>query len=355
MKKEQFSNNRKAIIEKIKAERSNEEKKDKLSGVIRKVMELSSASPKRMEMNRLTSKNVEKNRLGAKRMKKTVPTIFITDDSKENVSLIKKREVSKKNKKSKGFFIKVIKKNQIIMFASALCLISVGYLAYNPMEETNFVSTTLDNSTLADIGDATFVSSQKIVEEVEKSSKNNRKNSNSDTMNGETIPENNTQKNTENTDVNGNTKDDVSKNSEANANVNQKEGNDNGVATNAQAIVQKEKNDYFVNSKIDREKMYSQMLESYQKILDNQTVSGEQKAIAAQEIAKINNQKNSIMIAENLIKTKGLEDVVIFINLDSISVIVKADVLTKEQIAQIQNIITRELNTEIANVHISTK
>ena len=248
-----------------------------------------------METNRLEAKRTE-----PKRMKKTIPTIFITDDSKENVSLIKKREVSKKNKKSKGFFIKVIKKNQIIMFVSALCLISVGYLAYNPLEETNFVSTTLDNSALADIGDATFVSSQKIVEEVEKSSKN-------------------------------------------------------GVNTSTQAIIQKEKNDYFVNSRIDREKMYSQMLESYQKILDNQTVSGEQKAIATQEIAKINNQKNSIMIAENLIKTKGLEDVVIFINLDSISVILKADVLTKEQIAQIQNIITRELNTEIANVHISTK
>ena len=298
---------------------------------------------------------LEAKRTEPKRMKKTVPTIFITDDSKENVSLIKKREVSKKNKKSKGFFIKVIKKNQIIMFASALCLISVGYLAYNPMEETNFVSTTLDNSALADIGDATFVSSQKIVEEVEKSSKNNAQNFNNSTINGEVVSENNTQKNIKNTDVDGNAKDDVTKKAAVDENANFEGGTDNGVTTSTQAIIQKEKNDYFVNSRIDREKMYSQMLESYQKILDNQTVSGEQKAIATQEIAKINNQKNSIMIAENLIKTKGLEDVVIFINLDSISVIVKADVLTKEQIAQIQNIITRELNTEIANVHISTK
>ena len=298
---------------------------------------------------------LEAKRTEPKRMKKTVPTIFITDDSKENVSLIKKREVSKKNKKSKGFFIKVNKKNQIIMFASALCLISVGYLAYNPMEETNFVSTTLDNSALADIGDATFVSSQKIVEEVEKSSKNNAQNFNNSTINGEVVSENNTQKNIKNTDVDGNAKDDVTKKAAVDENANFEGGTDNGVTTSTQAIIQKEKNDYFVNSRIDREKMYSQMLESYQKILDNQTVSGEQKAIATQEIAKINNQKNSIMIAENLIKTKGLEDVVIFINLDSISVIVKADVLTKEQIAQIQNIITRELNTEIANVHISTK
>ena len=32
----------------------------------------------------------------------------------------------------------MIKKNQIIMFISAICLVGVGYLAYNPMAETNF-------------------------------------------------------------------------------------------------------------------------------------------------------------------------------------------------------------------------
>ena len=120
-------------------------------------------------------------------------------------------------------------------------------------------------------------------------------------------------------------------------------------------IKDEEDEDYFINSRLDRDKMYSQMLESYQKILDNVNVSAEQKAIATQEISKINNQKNSIMIAENLIKNKGLEDVVIFINLDSISVIVKAEELSKEQIAQIQNIVTREIGTEIENVHISTR
>lgn len=269
-----------------------------------------------------------------KRMKKTVPTIFVTDDSKENVSLIKKRDFNTKNKKSRGVFIKVIKKNQIIMFVSALCLMGVGYLAYNPMEETNFVSTTLDNSALADIGDATFVSSQKIVEEIEKVKDN--------TVKSENTVSNSDSENEQNS---------ISSNNLGENNMN----TENTVNTSASLNEQKEKSDYFVNSKIDRDKMYSQMLESYQKILDNGNISGEQKAIAAQEITKINNQKNSIMIAENLIKTKGLEDVVIFINLDSISVVVKAEELSKEQIAQIQNIVTRELNVEIPNVHISTR
>ena len=113
--------------------------------------------------------------------------------------------------------------------------------------------------------------------------------------------------------------------------------------------------DYFTESKLTRDKMYSQMLESYQKILESSNLDEAQKQIASQEINNINNKKNAIMISENLIKNKGIEDVVIFVNDKSISVIVKASDLTEEQIAQVQNIIARELNAEIDNIHISTK
>jgi len=112
---------------------------------------------------------------------------------------------------------------------------------------------------------------------------------------------------------------------------------------------------YFTESRLTRDKMYSQMLESYQKILESSNVTDIQKQIASQEINNINNRKNAIMISENLIKNKGIEDAVIFINDKSISVIVKANTLTEEQIAQVQNIIARELNAEIDNIHISSK
>ena len=101
--------------------------------------------------------------------------------------------------------------------------------------------------------------------------------------------------------------------------------------------------------------MYSQMLETYQKILESTTISQEQKAISEQEIAKINQTKNAIMIAENLISTKGFENNVVFVNDESVNVVVKAEDLGTEQIAQIQNIISRELKVEIENIHISHK
>ena len=61
------------------------------------------------------------------------------------------------------------------------------------------------------------------------------------------------------------------------------------------------------------------------------------------------------MICENLISTKGFEDSVIFVNDTSVNVVVKGEALQPEQIAQIQNIITRELKVDITNVHISNK
>ena len=204
--------------------------------------------------------------------------------------------------------MKILKKNQIIIFVIALMLITAGYLSYTPKDNENtvIVSTTLDNTTIAGIGDATLVNSNNIVE----------------------------------SNISSNTVE------ETNANTIETNSEENNIET---------EDDYFTNSRLQRDTMYSQMIESYQKILENSTISEEQKSISSNEINKINETKNAIMIAENLIKTKGFEDVVVFVNSDSISVIVKKDELETADIAQIQNIITRELNANIEEIHISNK
>jgi len=61
------------------------------------------------------------------------------------------------------------------------------------------------------------------------------------------------------------------------------------------------------------------------------------------------------MICENLIKTKGFENNIIFVNSESISVIIGVNEIKQEEIAQIQNIISREMKSQIENIHISTK
>lgn len=117
----------------------------------------------------------------------------------------------------------------------------------------------------------------------------------------------------------------------------------------------KEENNYFEESKLERDKMYSQTLETYKEILNNSNVSEEQKAIVTQEITDLNKEKNAIMISENLIMTKGFSNCVIFVNIDSVSVVVENKELKTDEIAQIQNIISREIGVKMEQIHIMTR
>lgn len=208
--------------------------------------------------------------------------------------------------------IKILKRNQIIILVIALMLVSAGYLNY-VSNQTNETIPTVD---YAGIGDAKLVSSNAVDENEEEGLVPN------DEVLENTIIEQ-TEDESETTTTNSKTSQNV--------------------------------DEYFSTSRLNRETMYSQMLESYQKILESETISETQKSIAQTEIQNINNTKNKIMICENLIKTKGIEDLVIFVNDKSISVVIRIDELKQEQIAQIQNIIAREMQTEITNIHISNK
>ena len=129
--------------------------------------------------------------------------------------------------------------------------------------------------------------------------------------------------------------------------------NDEGQTTVTNTNV--ESDEYFSATRLQRDTMYSQMLENYQKIVDSNEISNDQKGIAIQEIANITKQKNGIMIAENLIKNKNFQDVVILVSNGSASVIVKSSSLNPDQIAQIQNIVCRELEIEVQKINISQK
>ena len=124
---------------------------------------------------------------------------------------------------------------------------------------------------------------------------------------------------------------------------------------NTNAEISENDDYYFEKSKLERNNMYSELLETYQEIYNNVNSTNEQKKDAIDKITLINNTKNSIMIAENLIKAKGFENLVIFVNDDSISVIVKSNELEQEKVAQIQNIISRELKVDADKIHISNK
>lgn len=221
--------------------------------------------------------------------------------------------------------MKFFKKNQIIIYVIALMLVAAGYLNYTSTEHdpNSIIQTTTDAEQLAgtkNIGDAQLVSG------------NVTTNTTEDTSATKNIS------NFENTTTN-----------EATNNLDTT--NTSNTVTTGGTV----KDDYFTKSRLERETMYSQMLETYEKVLNGINSLETQKQSASEEIKKINDTKNSIMICENLIATKGFENCVIFVNGGSVSVIIGAEEITQEEMAQLQNILYRELNAEIENIHISLK
>lgn len=222
--------------------------------------------------------------------------------------------------------MKWFKKGEIAIYAVALMLVAAGYFNYttfnNQTLETYSEDVNQIDSQYANTGDAVLVSNN----EVENQDKN-------ETEEKEEVA---------NQDISNEEKD-------------TKEDDSETENTNSEPV--KENNDdYYASSKLERDKMYAEMVSNYEKIINNANASEAQKSIATQEISKINNTKNAIMICENLIKTKGFDNCVILVNDSSVNVVVKIEGgLKTEAVAKIQNIVSREMSCDIQNIHISEK
>lgn len=232
--------------------------------------------------------------------------------------------------------MKILKRNQIIISVLALMLITVGYMTFsNNIHNTVETGALMDTEKVAGIGDAKLVSNNTVSEDDNYLEDDDSSKSDSEAI--ETVE----------SDVN----DSGEQNNTSASSTSTENSNKSSKTTSAISY----QPDYFVASRLERDKMYSQMLETYQGLVESANIASDQKNTSTQEISKINNKKNSIMIAENLIKNLGFEDVVIFVNDNSTSVVIKAEKLSEADIAQIQNIVCREIGVKVEDIHISVK
>ena len=237
--------------------------------------------------------------------------------------------------------MKFLKKNQVIIYVTALMLVVAGYMNFTAHGDLKSAVQTASSEEeldkMANIGDAQLVSSNVVSSNIVSENQESISNVNDANSNGIANIEKDNTTNTEN-----------------NNNVTNEGKNQNNIVETSTKVSNSDEN-YFSTSKLERDTMYSQMLETYENILNSSNSLETQKQSATEEIKKINDTKNSIMICENLIKTKGFEDSIIFVNGESISIVVKDNQLTAEKVAQIQNIISREMNAKVENIHISNK
>jgi len=160
-----------------------------------------------------------------------------------------------------------LKKNQVVIFVIALMLVTAGYLNFSNQQNLLPTSSLADSEQMAAIGDATLVSANQTT-----------KNSVVDEMKNNTVS---------NMVQNSNAQTNSNVQTSGNIQTNINEQTNNQVSASQTNNIPQADNSYYTQSKLDREKMYSQMLENYQKILEADNLSAEEKTTAQEEIKKI--------------------------------------------------------------------
>ncbi|MCT4596172.1 MAG: SpoIIIAH-like family protein [Anaeromicrobium sp.] len=120
-------------------------------------------------------------------------------------------------------------------------------------------------------------------------------------------------------------------------------------------ILSKEKDNFFIESRLNINIEREKMLELLNEIINNDKTDDSSRKLANKEKMNIINTINKEKIVENLVRSKGFEDVVVFVTEHSVNVIVQTEELSSSDMAKILDIVTRETKTSMDNIKISNK
>lgn len=112
-------------------------------------------------------------------------------------------------------------------------------------------------------------------------------------------------------------------------------------------------NDYFVEAKMDREQSRSKTSESLKAITEDINASSETKKEAYDKMMTIDTNTEKEMRIEALVNKMGFdESFVLFADNGSVDVVIKTPSLSDAQVAQITDIVTRQADVAVEDLHI---
>ncbi len=100
--------------------------------------------------------------------------------------------------------------------------------------------------------------------------------------------------------------------------------------------------DFFAQARIDREAGRSRSIETFNALLQNENADLSAKASAEQGVLELAQNTETETAVENLLRARGFEDAVCYINNGMANVVVKTDVLDSAGAAQISEIVTQQ-------------
>jgi stage III sporulation protein AH len=110
---------------------------------------------------------------------------------------------------------------------------------------------------------------------------------------------------------------------------------------------------FFANYREERDSVRTQEL-AYLDAIIAQGADAETLADAQRSKLDLVNAMETELTVENLVRAKGFSDVIVSIHQGNVNVVVGADALSDEQVAQILDIVLRETGKSAENVKIST-
>jgi len=121
-------------------------------------------------------------------------------------------------------------------------------------------------------------------------------------------------------------------------------------------VASKEANDYFAQTKLEREISRSKETDKLGSIAAEESASAEIREKAYEKMMALIDIADKEMKIEALIKKEGFEDVIAFFADDgSIDIIVKAPSLSQAQVSQITDIVTRHAGVELDKITVKQK
>ena len=100
--------------------------------------------------------------------------------------------------------------------------------------------------------------------------------------------------------------------------------------------------DFFAQARLDREAGRSRSIETFNEIIESESADSEAKATAQQGVLQLAKNTETETAVENLLRAKGFEDVVCYINNDMANVVVKTQLLDSASAAVISEVVAEQ-------------
>lgn len=104
--------------------------------------------------------------------------------------------------------------------------------------------------------------------------------------------------------------------------------------------------DFFISAKNDRDMARAKAVDGYNKMIQNPDISQDSRKKCEDALQRINEDIIKETDAQSIIRSKGIDDVIVFINQDSVTVTVGTPKLTSPEISRIKDVISEFVSTK---------